>query len=98
MGGNQKKARVKWKILIKTLEEGGTGIQDPIRALNAAKSNMLKKIVTRDRQPWMRWIERKLIVTAIRWKVDIAMSTKPRKKQRRELRQKRLTESALKSG
>ena len=36
----------------------------------AAKINMLKKLITRDRQPWMWWIERKLIKIADRWETE----------------------------
>ena len=58
-GGENKKARVCWEIMTKYPNEGGTGIKDPTNMLDVAKINMLKKLITRDRQPWMRWIERK---------------------------------------
>ena len=83
MGGSNKKARVKWEIMIKTPAEGGTGITDPIMTIDATKINMLKKLVSRERQPWMRWIERKLIKVANKWEVEEAMAAKPSKKQRK---------------
>ena len=73
-GGKNKKARVRWEIMTKHLHKGGTVIQDPITILDAAKINMLKKLITRDRQPWMRWIERKLIKIADRWETEEAMA------------------------
>ena len=72
--------------MIKSPEEGETGIRDPIIALDVTKINMLKKLITRDRQPWMRWIERKLTRITIRWKVDEAMAAKTVKKQRKKLK------------
>ena len=41
---------------------------------------MLQKLITRDRQPWMRWIERKLIRVANMWEVEEAMAATPTKK------------------
>ena len=55
-GGKNKKARVRWEITTKHLNYGGTGIKDRIALLDAAKINMLLKLITGDRQPWMRWI------------------------------------------
>ena len=56
-GGENKKARVMWEVMLKHPKEGGTGIRDPIAALDARRVGILKKIITRNRQPWMRWIE-----------------------------------------
>ena len=55
-GGENKKARVLWEIMLKHPKEGGTGIRDPIIAIEARRIGLLKKIITRDRQPWMRYI------------------------------------------
>ena len=40
-GGENKKARVRWEIMTKHLNEEGTGIKYPITILDAAKINML---------------------------------------------------------
>ena len=40
-GGENKKACVRWEIMTKHPNEGGTGIRDPITILDAAKINML---------------------------------------------------------
>ena len=80
-GGEQKKARVRWEIMIKQPKEGGTGLRDPVMAIDARRINILKKMITRDRQPWMRWIERKLKRVATRWKVSEAMAAKPKKRE-----------------
>ena len=95
-GGERKKARVKWEIMIKEPKEGGTGARDPIIAIDARRINILKKIITKDRQPWMKWIERKMKRVATRWKVREVMSAKPKKKEIRELKETCLTEAALK--
>ena len=50
-GGKNKKARAPWEIMSKHPNEGGTGIKDPTAILDAEKINMLKKLVTGDRQP-----------------------------------------------
>ena len=42
MGNNAKKE-----------EEGGIGLRDQIMAIEARRVEVLKKIVTRDRQPWI---------------------------------------------
>ena len=40
-GGDNKKARVRWEIMTKHPNEGGTGIKDPIAIPDAAKIDML---------------------------------------------------------
>ena len=42
-GGENKKARVMWEIMLKTPKEGGTGIRDPIIAIEARRISILKK-------------------------------------------------------
>ena len=73
-GGENKKSRVRWEIMTIHPNEEGTGIKDPIAILYAAKINMLKKLITRDRQPWMRWTERKVIKIEDRWETEEAMA------------------------
>ena len=94
-GDANKKARVRWKILTKSIPEGGTGLKDHIIILDASKIKMLQKSITRDRQPWMRWIERKLIRVADIWEVEEAMAATPTKKQRKQLKDTCLTGSTL---
>ena len=64
--GEQKKANVIWEVMLKHPKEGGTGIRDPIAALDARRVGILKKIITRNRQPWMKWIERKLMKVGVK--------------------------------
>ena len=45
--------------MIKSAREGETEIQDQIIAFDAAKLNMLKRLIIRDRQSQMRWLEQK---------------------------------------
>ena len=77
MGWNERRARMRWEILIKHQSEGGTGLNDPVMTLDTSKIKILQKLISRERQPWMRWIERKLIRIANQWNVDEAMVTKP---------------------
>ena len=65
-GGN-KKARVIWEIMLKSPTDGGTGIRDPVIAIEARRISLLKKLISQDRQPWMKWAERKLTRIAQRW-------------------------------
>ena len=95
-GGTKKRARVRWKILIKHQSEGGTGLKDPVMTLDTSKIKILQKLISRERQPWMRWIERKLIRIANQWNVDKAMAAKPTRSQRKQLKETCLTESTLK--
>ena len=80
--GKEKKARVKWEIMVRKEDEGGVGVRDPNCALDASKIRMLKRLMTRDRQPWMKWVERKLIRVARRWGVKEAMAAKTSSKQK----------------
>ena len=82
--------------MIKQPKEGGTGLRDPVMAIDARRINILKKMITRDRQPWMRWIERKLKRVATRWKVSEAMAAKPKKREIKNLKETCLAEAALK--
>ena len=83
-GGSNKKASVRWKIMTEKSEEGGTGIRDTILTLDAAKVTMLQKLMSRKRQPWMIWIEHKLIGVANKWGIEEAMPDKPTRKQRKK--------------
>ena len=74
-----------------TQDQNRTGIKYPITILYAIKINMLKKLITRDRQPWMRWIESKLIKIADRWETEEAMASNPTKIQQRGLKDECLT-------
>ena len=56
---------------------------------------MLQKLITKSRQPWMRWIERRLIKVATEWNVEEVMATKPSRKQRKQLSDTCFTESTL---
>ena len=66
-GGENKKARVIWEIMLKHPKVRGTGIRDPIISIYVTTVFILKKIITRDRQSCMRWIERKLTRLARKW-------------------------------
>ena len=68
---------------------------DPIMNLDAAKINIFKRLLTRNRQPWMRWGEHKLIKVAQRWTVPEAMAATPSRRQLRELDATCLVESTL---
>jgi hypothetical protein len=94
--GKEKRARVRWEVMIKGVDEGGIGVKDPIIALDSAKVSMLVRLMTRDRQPWMKWIERKLMRVAKRWGVEEAMAAKTKKKQRDGLKETCLVECTLK--
>ena len=78
-------------------EDGGEGLREPLCALDADKIRMLVSLMTKDRQPWMKWIERKLKRVARRWGVPEAMAAKPSKKQLKELKEDYLVESTLKT-
>ena len=41
------------------------GIKDPVLTLDAAKINIFERLISKDRQPWMQVIERKLKRLAI---------------------------------
>ena len=95
--GKEKKARVRWEILVMGEKEGGIGIKDPECTLDASKVKMLVRLMTRDRQPWMKWVERKLKIIAERWGVEEAMAAKATEKQIKNLRENCLVESSLKT-
>ena len=65
--GKGKIPRIRWEIMTREPEEGGAGIKDPLTMIDAAKISTLVKLIIRRRNPWMRWIERKLIRITIEW-------------------------------
>jgi hypothetical protein len=90
------KGMVRWEILSMKEEEGGVRLRDPLCALDAAKIRMFVDLMTKDRQPWMKWIERKLNRVAEKWGVQEAMAASPNKRQLKELREDCIVESTLK--
>ena len=72
------------------------GLQEPICMMDAAKIRILTSLMSKDRQPWMKWIERKMARVAKRWGVQEVLGAKPSKKQRRELKEDCIVESTLK--
>ena len=70
---------------------------EPVCALDAAKIRMLVSLMTKDLQPWIKWVERKLGKVARRWEVREAMTAKPNKTQLKELKED-IVESTLKKG
>ena len=68
--------------MLKCPKEGWLGTMYSTSAIDARKITILKKIITKDRQPLMRYVERKLTLTreAAEWKVEQAMEVKPSKK------------------
>ena len=96
MWNEASRGMVRWEVLLLKEEEGGVGLREPICALDAAKIRMLVSLMIKDRQPWMKWIERKLNKVAKKWGVQEAMAAKPNKKQLRELKEDCIVESTLK--
>ncbi len=76
-------------------EEGGIGLTDPLCAIDAAKMRIFVNLMTKDRQPWMKWIERKLRRVAKNWGVVKAMAARPTKKQLNGLKEDCVVESSL---
>ena len=64
-----KKAKVRWGVLVEKTEEGGVGLRDPMCVIDAGKIRTLINLITKDRQPWMRWVRRKLKRVTRKWKV-----------------------------
>ena len=58
------RARVKWDVLIRPEEEGGI---DPECDLDAAKVRIIKDMMMKADQPWVKWVERKLQKLKERW-------------------------------
>ena len=79
--GEERRGAVRWEMLVKPEGEGGVGMREPLCSLDADKMRMLIALMTNDRQPWMKWIERKLRREAERWEVVEAMAAKPSRKQ-----------------
>ena len=75
---------------------GRSGLREPVCALGAENIRMLADLMTKDRQPWMKWVERKLDKVARRWGVREAMAAKPSKTQLKELKEDCIVESTLK--
>ena len=95
-GGENKKARVIWEIMLKSPTEGGTGIRDPVMAIEARRISLLKKLISKDRQPWMKWVERKLNRIAQKWGKNGIMAVKPSRREIKELKETCVVETTLK--
>ena len=93
--GEDRRAKVRWEVLVKKEEEGGIGLRDPLCAIDAAKMRIFVNLMTKDRQPWMKWIERKLRRVAKNWGVAEAMAARPTKKQLNGLKEDCVVESSL---
>ena len=60
-GGQLKgRPRVNWQIMTRPKKEGGMKMVDPECMIDACKMKIIKKMMTKDRQPWMKWVERKM--------------------------------------
>ena len=94
--GEERRGKVRWEVLMMKQEEGGVGLRDPLCAMDADKIRMFVSMMTKNRQPWMKWIERKLRRVARKWGVREAMGAKPTKSQLRDLKEDCLTENTLK--
>ena len=68
-GGAKKKARIAWEVMLKHPKEGKLGVRDPVSTTNTRKITILRKIITKYRQLWMRHAERKITRVAKEWKV-----------------------------
>ena len=95
-GGENKKARVIWEIMLKSPTEGGTVIRDPVMAIEARRISLLKKLISKDRQPWMKWVERKLNRIAQKWGKNDIMAVKPSRREIKELKETCVVETTLK--
>ena len=93
MWKGKERGMVRWEVLMMKQEEGGVGLREPLSALDAAKMRMLGNLMTKDRQPWMKWVERKLRRVAERW--GVAEAAKPSKKQVKELKEDCVVEDTL---
>ncbi len=60
--GKEKKGkpRVKWDTMTRPKSEGGQKMIDPECMIDAGKIKVIKTLMTKDRQPWMKWVERKM--------------------------------------
>ena len=65
--------------------------------LDASKIRIIKNLLTKARQPWMKWVERKLNRVKNKWGVKGSIfGVNPKRKEKNELNNKCLVESSLK--
>ena len=91
-----KKAGTRWEILLRPVQEGGVGLRDPGCVFDVAKVKMLVHLRDGVRQPWKKWVERKIKRVGRRWGVADVLTAQPTLRQRKELRENCLVERALK--
>ena len=83
--------------MIKQREQGSIGVKDPECMMDAAKIMIIKRLQRKKKQPWMKWIERKMGLLKHKWKMkEHILTTKPKAKMIRELDEKNLTELMMK--
>ena len=81
---------------MKTPEEGGVGLRDPCMAMDARKIDIIKKLVVKDRAPWMRWAERVINKIAVKWNVEDVLAASPRPREIKRLKDISAIENAIK--
>ena len=96
MWRGRERAGRRWEVLVKPIKKGGLGIKDPMCAIDAEKIKMIKDLQKKDRQPWKRWVERKLRRLGRRWGTMNVMTHRPSNKQKGDLNKECLVESTMK--
>ena len=92
-----RKPQVRWEIMVRPREEGGMAVRDPECMMDAAKIMIIKRLQREKKQPWMKWIERKMAILKVKWKRgEHILTSKPKAKMIRELDEKNLTELMVK--
>ena len=96
MWRGRERAGRRWEVLVKPIKKGGLGIKDPMCAIDAEKIKIIKDLQKKDRQPWKRWVERKLRRLGRRWGTMNVMTHRPSNKQKGDLNKECLVESTMK--
>jgi hypothetical protein len=95
----QGKERVRWEIMTRREEDGGIGVIDPDCMIDATKIMLLKRWNNKNKQPWKKWITRRMNKKKHEWNVDESeniLGITPTRKMMKELRDDTLTEKIMK--
>lgn len=93
------KERVRWEVMTRRQEEGGIGVIDPDCMIDATKIMILKRWNNQNKQPWKKWITRRMNKKKQEWKMnenENVLGLIPTRKMITELRDDNLTEKIMK--
>lgn len=87
---------LQWKLALRPIDKGGIGVKDPICIVDATRIKLIKDMIEKNTQPWVKWMKRKEKRITERWQVKNIFQKGMKKKNVTELSEECIFESAVK--